>query len=204
MPTWSGLVAEGVCPPQALELRRKYSPPGMTGSGPLLASGKRPLISSSGCALLPPFPHRIGYLPLAGRSAPQRATADRPAAVVSVAPELEEAMRSTALTRLNEGDYTVDGLSTHPVVALNIRSAEADSLATEVASLAGETKTHAVIVALKERRQRLQQQAQAASQVQAGLVHQLDQLGLRCAARAVYDSRTADEILGYDATGLPT
>ena len=44
------------------------------------------------------------------------------------------------------------GLSTRPVVALNIRSAEADSLATEVASLAGETKTHAVIVALKERR----------------------------------------------------
>ena len=94
------------------------------------------------------------------------------------------------------------GLSTHPVVALNIRSAEADSLATEVASLAGETKTHAVIVALKERRQRLQQQAQAASQVQAGLVHQLDQLGLRCAARAINDSRTADEILGYDRSGL--
>jgi hypothetical protein len=74
----------------------------------------------------------------------------------------------------SEGGYTLKSLSTHPVVAL------------------------------KERRQRLQQQAQAASQVQASLVHQLDQLGLRCAARAIHDSRTADEILGYDATGLPS
>lgn len=105
---------------------------------------------------------------------------------------------------VERGGYTLNSLSTHPVVALNIRNAEADSLATEVAALAGETKTHAVIVALKERRQRLQQQAEAASQVQASLVHQLDQIGLRCAARAIHDSRTADEILGYDATGLPS
>ena len=89
-------------------------------------------------------------------------------------------------------------------MALNIRNAEADRLAAEVASLAGETKTLAVIVALKERRQRLQQQGQAASRVQASLVNQLDQIGLRCAARAIRDSRTADSILGYDATGLPS
>jgi antitoxin VapB len=89
-------------------------------------------------------------------------------------------------------------------VALNIRNAEADRLAAEVASLTGETKTLAVIVALKERRQRLQQQGQAASKVQASLVNQLDQIGLRCAARAIRDSRTADAILGYDATGLPS
>ncbi len=87
---------------------------------------------------------------------------------------------------------------------LNIRNAEADSLAAEVASLAGETKTEAVIVALKERRQRLQQQGQVASRVQASLVDQLDQIGLRCAARAIRDTRSADAILGYDATGLPS
>lgn len=100
--------------------------------------------------------------------------------------------------------YTGSSLTTQSAVALNIRNAEADSLAAEVASLAGETKTHAVIVALKERRQRLQRQAQAASRLQASLVHQLDQIALRCAARAIHDSRSADAILGYDATGLPS
>ena len=89
-------------------------------------------------------------------------------------------------------------------MALNIRNTEADSLAAEVASLAGETKTLAVIVALKERRQRLQLQAQAASTVQASLVQQLDQIGLRCAGRAIRDSRSAEAVLGYDATGLPS
>lgn len=102
------------------------------------------------------------------------------------------------------GGYTDLRLSTHPAVALNIRNAEADSLAAEVASLAGETKTDAVIVALKERLQRLQHQGQVASRYQASLVHQLDQIGLRCAARAIQDSRSADDILGYDATGLPS
>ena len=100
--------------------------------------------------------------------------------------------------------YTMPKLSTRSPVALNIRNAEADSLAAEVASLAGETKTQAVIVALKERRQRLRQQGQVASRVQASLVHQLDQIGLRCAARAIRDTRSADVILGYDATGLPS
>ena len=89
-------------------------------------------------------------------------------------------------------------------MALNIRNTEADSLAAEVASLAGETKTLAVIVALKERRQRLQLQAQAASTVQASLAQQLDQIGLRCAGRPIRDSRPAEAILGYDATGLPS
>lgn len=100
--------------------------------------------------------------------------------------------------------YTKCKSSTHPAVALNIRNAEADRLAAEVASLAGETKTLAVIVALKERRQRLQQQVQAASRAQASLVQQLDQIGLCCAARAISDSRSAEAILGYDATGLPS
>ena len=89
-------------------------------------------------------------------------------------------------------------------MALNIRKAEADSLAAEVASLAGETKTDAVILALKERLQRLQRQGQVASRHQASLVNQLDQIGLRCAARTIQDGRTADEILGFDATGLPS
>ena len=69
-------------------------------------------------------------------------------------------------------------------MALNIRSAEASRLVAEVAALAGETKTQAVILALKERLQR--QRDAAPDRVQA-LVHRLDQIALRCAARPVHD-----------------
>ena len=102
------------------------------------------------------------------------------------------------------GGYTTGDLSTRLAVALNIRNAEADNLAAEVASLAGETKTEAVILALKERLQRLQRQSQVASGHQSSLVNQLNQIALRCAARATHDDRPAEEILGYDANGLPS
>ena len=108
------------------------------------------------------------------------------------------------IARHADQGYTALKPSTHSAVALNIRNAEADDLAREVASLAGETKTLAVIVALKERRQRLQQQVQAASRAQANLVQLLDQIGLCCASRATRDSRSAEAILGYDASGLPS
>lgn len=42
-------------------------------------------------------------------------------------------------------------------MALNIKNAEAERLAAEVAELAGESKTQAVTVALRERRERLRQ-----------------------------------------------
>ena len=89
-------------------------------------------------------------------------------------------------------------------MALNIRSAEASRLAAEVAALAGETKTHAVILALKERLQRLQRQRDAAPDREQALVHRLDQIALRCAARPVHDHRSADEMCGDDAMGFPS
>jgi antitoxin VapB len=89
-------------------------------------------------------------------------------------------------------------------VALNIRNAEANRLAAEVASLAGETKTAAVIQALKERLRRLQRQSQTTANGQSSLVNRLDQIALRCAGRPIGDPRSAEEILGYDAMGLPT
>lgn len=89
-------------------------------------------------------------------------------------------------------NYTKSSLSTHiATVALNIRNPEADRLAAQVACLAGETKTDAVIPALKERLQR-------------SLIYRLDQIALRCAARPILDRRSADEICGYDASGLPS
>ena len=88
--------------------------------------------------------------------------------------------------------YTESSLSIHAnAVALNIRNPEVDRLAAQVACLAGETKTDAVILDLKERLQR-------------SLIYRLDQIALRCAARPILDRRSADEICGYDASGLPS
>lgn len=60
-----------------------------------------------------------------------------------------------------------------------------------MACLAREIKTDAVILALKERLHR-------------SLIYRLDQIALRCAARPSMDRRSADEICGYDASGLPS
>lgn len=81
---------------------------------------------------------------------------------------------------------------------LNIRNPETDRLAEAVAKLAGETKTEAVTRALQDRLERLRRE-------RAGrrLADEIDDLARRCAALPVKDARAADEILGYDGTGLP-
>ncbi|MEA5392277.1 type II toxin-antitoxin system VapB family antitoxin [Cyanobium gracile UHCC 0139] len=87
-------------------------------------------------------------------------------------------------------------------MALNIRNPEADRLAGEVAALSGENKTDAVIHALQERLQRLRQQQREAAG-RPSLADRLDEIALRSAARPRKDTRTPEEILGYDAIGLP-
>jgi antitoxin VapB len=88
-------------------------------------------------------------------------------------------------------------------MALNIRNPEANRLAAELAALAGASKTDAVILALQERLQRLRRQRAARPDAQAILSSRLDLIARRCAARPIRDQRTAEEILGYDANGLP-
>jgi len=83
-------------------------------------------------------------------------------------------------------------------MALNIRNSAAEALAAEVAALTGETKTEAVAVALRERLARLQQRRGARR-----LADELDEIALHCAALPVLDDRSPDDILGYDAAGLP-
>lgn len=83
-------------------------------------------------------------------------------------------------------------------MALNLRNEEAETLAARLARLTGESKTEAVTVALRERLDRLMRERRGRP-----LADELDAIALRCAARATLDSRTADEILGYDDTGLP-
>lgn len=83
-------------------------------------------------------------------------------------------------------------------MALNIRNAEAERLAAELAALTGETKTEAVSQALKDRLDRLRRDRTGLS-----LEAELTQIAGHCAALPVRDSRTAEEILGYDERGLP-
>ncbi len=66
-------------------------------------------------------------------------------------------------------------------MAFSVKDKETDRLAREVAALTGETLTDAIRNALAER---------------------LEQLGRECAALPDYDTRSPDEIVGYDETGM--
>ena len=83
-------------------------------------------------------------------------------------------------------------------MALNIRNAEAERLAAELALLTGQTKTEALAEALRDRLNRLRRDRSARS-----LADELDDIGQRCARLAVRDRRPADEILDYDEHGIP-
>lgn len=82
-------------------------------------------------------------------------------------------------------------------MALNIRNKEAEALAAEVARRTGETKTEAVINALKERLARVKR-----LRPRRKLSEDLAEIAERFDTLPVLDSRDADEILGYDQHGL--
>jgi antitoxin VapB len=83
-------------------------------------------------------------------------------------------------------------------MALNVKSAEADRLARELAAVAHESLTEAVTIALRERLGRMR------NQQQSEIVARLRRLSTWYAALPVQDSRTPDELIGYDEHGLPT
>jgi antitoxin VapB len=83
-------------------------------------------------------------------------------------------------------------------MALNIRNPETERLAEAVAKLAGETKTDAVTRALQDRLVRLRRERSGRR-----LDDELDDIARRCAGLAIKDARSADEILEYDAQGVP-
>jgi antitoxin VapB len=84
-------------------------------------------------------------------------------------------------------------------VALNIRHAETEKLAEELAKLTGETKTEAVRRALVDRLARLRR-----DRGNRRLADELDRIAQRCARLPVQDPREPDEIVGYDEHGLPS
>ncbi len=83
-------------------------------------------------------------------------------------------------------------------MALNIRNPETEELAETLAKLTGETKTEAVTKALRDRLERVRRRLSGRR-----LADELDEIALHTASLPVLDDRDADEILGYDGSGMP-
>lgn len=83
-------------------------------------------------------------------------------------------------------------------MALNIRNQEAERLADELAKRTGETKTDAVIKALRDRLARVRRQ-----RPRRRLADDLNEIARRCARLPVLDPRPPDDILSYDDYGRP-
>jgi antitoxin VapB len=83
-------------------------------------------------------------------------------------------------------------------MALSLKDAETDRLAREVAALTGETLTEAVRKALAERLERERRRRGRAK----SLVERLDEIALHCASLPNDDTRTPEEIIGYDDKGM--
>lgn len=83
-------------------------------------------------------------------------------------------------------------------MALSIKDAETDRLARELARTTGESLTDAIKRALEERLAR--ERARASSH---GLTATILRIQESVAKLPIRDPRPADELLGYDAAGLP-
>ena len=85
-----------------------------------------------------------------------------------------------------------------PCMALSIKSSETERLAREIAVRTGESLTGAIQTALQERLERLKHQQQSRN-----VANQLREILRRVDQLPLLDSRTPDEIVGYDENGLP-
>jgi antitoxin VapB len=83
-------------------------------------------------------------------------------------------------------------------MAMSIKSMEVERLARQVASKTGESLTGAIEKALRERLERLKQERR-----QEIIRAQLEEILDRVDRLPILDSRSPDEILGYDEHGLP-
>ena len=83
---------------------------------------------------------------------------------------------------------------------LNIKNEAAHKLATELAQRTGKSLTEVVTRALEDALRVEKARDSAAVQRQ---ISDLNEIALHCATLYTLDPRDADEILGYDAEGIP-
>jgi antitoxin VapB len=84
-------------------------------------------------------------------------------------------------------------------MALSIKSREADELARKLAATTGESITVAVTVAMRERLAREERKRGDSKSRMAEIRAIIDHY----ASLPILDSRSEDEILGYDENGIP-
>jgi antitoxin VapB len=82
---------------------------------------------------------------------------------------------------------------------ISIKNNETEVLARRLAELTGETLTEAIRAAVAEKYDRLRLSRSGHS-----LASDLNSIALRCARRPIVTDLSQDEILGYDAAGIPT
>jgi antitoxin VapB len=82
---------------------------------------------------------------------------------------------------------------------LSIKMPEADRLARRLANATGETITIAVFLAIRERLERVERKRMN----KAALLEEIRAISHHCASLPVLDTRSEDEILGYDEHGIP-
>jgi len=83
-------------------------------------------------------------------------------------------------------------------MALSIKDPQTEHLARTLAKRTGETITVATRRALEERLRRV-----AADPTKAALLQDMEAIRRRVSALPVLDTRSVDEIIGYDEHGLP-
>jgi antitoxin VapB len=83
---------------------------------------------------------------------------------------------------------------------LSIKSPEADRLARQLAATTGETITVAVYLAIRERLEREERKRES----KRLLLDDIMAIANHCASLPVLDSRSEDEIMGWDENGLPS
>lgn len=82
---------------------------------------------------------------------------------------------------------------------ISIKNPATEELARKLASLTGESLTDAIRHAVDEKYQRLCRKRAALP-----AASELKVIALRCASRPAVSELTADQILGYDESGIPT
>jgi antitoxin VapB len=82
---------------------------------------------------------------------------------------------------------------------LSIKSPEADRLARQLAAATGETITVAITIAMRQRLDLVERKRRN----KAALLEEIRAISHHCASLPVLDTRSEDEILGYDENGIP-
>ena len=87
-------------------------------------------------------------------------------------------------------------------MALFIKNPDVEKSARKLARITAESLTEAILRAIDERLARLQPSGRS-NRAQTQLEKDLLRIAHQCASLPDLDTRTPDEILGYDAEGLP-